>query len=364
MPFVLQPRRLNVRKTIFVATVIIGLIIWMVVRDAPAPDKLSWQGFTMGTTYSIKALNSGLGIKEFMDLRDDIQTLLEDLNDQMSTYRDQSEISRFNRSQSTGPFTVSDALGKVTRAALQLSEESGGAFDPTLDPLINLWGFGNRKPSGRLPINTEIAEMQKHICFQYLKSPSPTQIQKALPGLQINLNAIAKGYTVDVVSELLFNRGLHNTFVEIGGEIYTRGLGPGEKPWSIGLEAPNPHALPGESLTTTIFLQNKAVATSGNYRNFILDEDGNTLSHILDPRTGRPVEHRLASVSVVAETCVLADGIATALFVMGDVDGLKWVESYPDVEALFISVEQDGSFVQSSSSGFASYRTNTILELK
>ncbi|MBL4576111.1 MAG: FAD:protein FMN transferase [Opitutaceae bacterium] len=353
MPIVVQPRQFDPRKTIFVGSVIVALTVWMIFRGQPAPDQLSLDGFTMGTTYSIKAINEDLSVTEFKALREDVERLLEDLNDQMSTYRDQSEISRFNRSDSIDPFEVSPSFAKVVQAALDVGERSKNAFDPALDPLINLWGFGHRRPSPGLPSEEQIQLALKKTGYANLEIVSQTWIRKKVPGLQLNLNAIAKGYAVDAISDLLRNRGLANTFVEIGGEIYVRGLGEGGRPWRVGIETPNPDLLPGESLDAVIELVDKAIATSGRYRNFILDKEGNTLSHILDPRTGHPVTHRLASVSVVATDCMFADGIATAVFVMGEEEGLDWIESMPDVEAFFIIAESDGSFRRILSSGFA-----------
>ena len=307
----------------------------------------------MGTTYSIKAFNNDLSASDFKALREDVESLLEDLNDQMSTYRKESEISRFNRSDSTDPFKVSPSFAEVAQVALDVGKRSDGAFDPTLDPLINLWGFGNRGRSPDLPSDEQIQLALGKTGYANLEVLAPDRIRKKLPVLQLNLNAIAKGYAVDAVSDLLRSRGLANTLVEIGGEIYASGLGEEGRPWKVGIETPNPDSLPGESLNAVIELADKAIATSGKYRNFILDEDGNTLSHILDPRSGRPVTHRLASVSVVANDCIFADGIATAAFVMGAEEGLVWIESMNDVEALFIVAEGDGGFRQIASSGFA-----------
>ena len=193
------------------------------------------------------------------------------------------------------------------------------------------------------------------IGFRHLRAISSIQIQKDQGDLQLNLNAIAKGFAVDAVSDLLLSKGLANSFVEIGGEIYARGQGWGGRPWTVGIETPNPELLPGESLDAKIEISNWAVATSGNYRNFVKDEDGRTASHILDPRVGRPVSHHLASVSVIAESCLIADAVATALFVMGADEGLQWIESYPKAEALFLVAGSDGEFRQTASSGFAAF---------
>ena len=141
MPFAIQPRRLNIGKMVFVALVLVGLSVWMIKRDPPISERLAWDGFTMGTTYSIQAVNTDMGLREFEALRGDVDRLLEDLNDQMSTYRSESEISLFNRYRSLDPFDVSSSFGTVVQTALEISEQTGGAFDPTLDPLINLWGL-------------------------------------------------------------------------------------------------------------------------------------------------------------------------------------------------------------------------------
>jgi thiamine biosynthesis lipoprotein len=362
VPFAIQPRRLNVGKTVFVALVLVGLSIWMIRRDPPISERLAWEGFTMGTTYSIQAVNTDLGLREFEALRGDVDRLLEDLNDQMSTYRSESEISLFNRYRSTDSFDVSSSFGKVVETALEISEQTGGAFDPTLDPLINLWGFGDRGPAAELPTDEQISETLEIIGFQHLRAISSTQIQKDQIDLQLNLNAIAKGFGVDAVSDLLLSKGLANSFVEIGGEIYARGLGWGGRPWTVGIETPNPDSLPGESLDAKIEVSNWAVATSGSYRNFVKNEDGRTVSHILDPRVGRPVSHHLASVSVIADSCLIADAIATALFVMGPDEGLQWIESYPEAEALFIVAGSDGEFRQTASSGFAAFSSTALPE--
>lgn len=339
------------RISIFVA-IVIGLVIVVKNREAMAPDSLAWSGQTMGTTYSIKAVNDGFSEVEFESLKIEVDELLEEINEQMSTYREKSEISRFNRSRSLEPFDVSPSFGYVVEKALVLSQETVGAFDPTLDPLINLWGFGNRNTSDELPSAREVERALEGVGFGKVVALSRTSIQKKIGSIQLNLNAIAKGHGVDLVSELLFDKGLLNTMVEIGGELRTRGFRLDGTAWRIGIETPDSELFPGESLQATVDLSEKAMATSGSYRNFVLDEEGNVVSHIIDPRTGHPVSHRLASVSVISDTCIRADGVATALFVMGVEEGLAWVDAHDDVEALFLVSNGENGFQQVSSSGF------------
>jgi thiamine biosynthesis lipoprotein len=234
-----------------------------------------------------------------------------------------SEISRFNAFESTGWFEVSPETAKVLATARQISEQTDGAFDVTVAPLIELWGFGS---SGRMkepPADEQLQALADQIGWEKLdvRTDSPA-LKKSHPELSANLSAIAKGYGVDAVAENLERLGIESYLVEIGGEIRVKGTKRDGSVWIVGVESPVEstrevkHAIP---------LTDAALATSGDYRNFI-EREGKKYSHTIDPRTLKPIEHSLASVSVIAETCMEADALATGLMVMGPDKGYNYSE--------------------------------------
>ncbi len=349
---VIQPRPFNPRKTLFVGSVIFILIIVALTRNAPqGPAHIHWTGTTMGTYYDIKIAHSPLTQVEARRLYQEVTSFLKKINQQMSTYIEDSEISRFNRHTSTDPFSVSPEFARVTRSALYWAESTGGAFDPTLDPLINAWGFG-RHQAQEAPQKELIETALEQVGYGLILVPNDHHIQKIQPDVQLNLNAIAKGYAVDGISSLLRQAGALNHYVEIGGDLVVSGHNIEGNPWRVGIENPDPDALPGQSLYGIAHLSSGALAGSGDYRQFREDEEGLTVSHILDPRTGRPVSHALASVNVWACTCMDADAVATALMVMGHEDGMRWIEKQTNAEAIFFVRQTEGSFETFISSGF------------
>lgn len=349
---VIQPRPFHPWKTLWVLSVLIVFFVYLSLRDTPGPRHPSWQGQTMGTLYSIRLADSTLTTKQLKELQAQVDDLLIAFNRQMSHYDPESELSRFNASTSAAPFTVSPSFARVTRFALWLNNRSRGLFDPTLGPLIRLWGFG---PGGRIlhaPDDAAIAQARNKTGARFLRVIGNDRLQKDIPELELNLSAVAKGAGVDEVARFIMDRGATNVFVEIGGEVVAYGHNAKGQPWRVGIETPRPDALPGEAIELVIELSGKAIATSGDYRNYFEDENGRRFSHILNPTTGRPIEHNLASVSVIAPDCMTADGLATTLFVMGLDEGMPLVESWPDAEALFITRESDGTFKHTASAGF------------
>lgn len=349
----IQPRRFHPWKTLWVLLVVIAFAVFTWNRDERAPADVLWTGETMGTTYSMRIANARMSMRDLKALQTDITARLVEVSRQMSHYIPDSEISRFNQSASTGPFEISDPFARVLRFAIDLHKKSGGVFDPALGPLINLWGFG---PAGRVtkaPSQEEIDSILSSVGCKHLSMAGETSIRKDVPGLQLNLSAVAKGYGVDEVARTMFDHGLRNYFVEIGGEVVALGHNAKGGPWRVGVEVPDPDALPGEAIEAVLEITNAAVATSGDYRNFFVDEEGHRFSHILNPRTGKPITHNLASVTVVADDCMTADGIATTLYVLGAQEGHDWLlKTYPGIEALFIIHSEDGTFVERATPGF------------
>lgn len=306
-------------------------------------------GRTMGTTYSV-TLSGHVSHKAADALEPQIDGKLAEINRQMSTWDPKSEISLFNHSDELGPFQIPEPFVKVVQRALALSEATGGAFDPTLQPLLNLWGFGSESEKRAVPSDADLAAAMAKTGSDKVWVDKASDLWKAAPGVQLALGAIAKGYGVDAVGQLLDEAGHENWFVEIGGEVAVRGKNPKGKPWRIGIQYPSSN--PAENrLQGIINLTKGAVATSGDYRNYI-EQDGVLYSHILDPRSGRAVLADTAGVTVVAPNCMDADGMATALFVMGADEGLAWVEERPDTEAMFLIRSADGEISERFSSGF------------
>jgi thiamine biosynthesis lipoprotein len=356
MPFLLQPRRLHVRKTIFVGSVLVLLFIYAYfIREPPGPANPVFRGHTMGTTYEVRIVGSSMAQSQVEALKEEIEQSLEEINQQMSTYEPESEISRFNRHRETAPFPVSAPFARVTATALELAAATDGAFDPTLDPLISLWGFGTEGIPAEPPTPEQIETARSACGFQHVKTDGAGAIEKDPGTVQLNLNAIAKGYGADVISTHLSRRGLIHSYVEIGGEVRVRGTNLQGTPWRIGIDIPDSTTAPGEQIAAILSLSDLAVATSGNYRNFYDDAQGVRRMHIIDPRTGVPATHATAGATVVAPTCMEADGIATALMVMEKEDALAWIEDRPDVEAMLIVRTLEGEFVSAHSSGFAQY---------
>ncbi|NOZ03337.1 MAG: FAD:protein FMN transferase [FCB group bacterium] len=316
------------------------------------PPEIVLTGQTMGTTYTVKVLPGDLPVNS-ESLQAGIDSVLVEINRQMSTYSEQSEISRFNRSRDLAPFPVSSAFAAVVQRALEISALTKGAFDITVMPLVDLWGFGPHHSADDQiwspPKASEIEIMLRKIGFDKLSVADGT-IQKAIPGLQLDVNAIAKGYGVDAVANYLMDRGFNRFLVEIGGEV--RGLGENQKgePWLIGIDQPRLGSFPGADIRATVLLENNALATSGDYRNYF-EYQGELYSHAIDPRTGYPTQSKVASATVMAPTCMDADALATALMILGEEEGLKLIESLPEVEALIIIRERDGQFRQRVSSG-------------
>ncbi len=306
-------------------------------------------GETMGTGYSIRI--AGRIDKRRLDaLAAAINRRLAELDAQMSTWNPLSEISRFNASDELGPFPISADFGTVAVRALELARDTGGAFDPTLQPLLNLWGFGSGGHGRRVPDDAEIAKVKAFTGHEKVWIEHGTNLWKAAPGVQLELAAMAKGYGVDAVAALLREAGFDNWFVEIGGEVVVQGLNPDGEPWKIGIQYPTTNPL-DERLQGVLHVKQGAIATSGNYRNHI--KVGELVySHILDPRTGRAMLSDTAGVTVVAPDCATADGMATALSVMECDEALAWAERHPGIEAMLLVRGSSGEIHERFSSGF------------
>lgn len=279
-------------------------------------------GSTMGTTFSVKVVAPPVEL-DLASLQQDVQETLDAVNQSMSTYLTDSELSQFNTSTGTDWVEVSADLCHAVEAAQVVSQFTDGAFDVTVGPLVDLWGFGPSDSVIEPPGDEQLAMAMDNTGFGKLYTDcARPALRKDLPGISVDLSAFAKGHAVDRVANLLDDRALPNYMVEIGGELRLRGLnGKGEN-WAIAIETPDRNS---RSVQTVVHLTDTGMATSGDYRNYF-EHDGDFYSHTIDPRTGRPITHNGASVTVVADTAAFADAAATALLVMGPEAGLALAE--------------------------------------
>ena len=294
-------------------------------------------GETMATHFAVK-VHGFPDNKDWDEVAHAIRQTLDSVDRAMSTYKKDSEVSRFNASDSTDWFDVSKETAEVVQLSLEISQLTGGAFDITVGPLVGLWGFGaGRERIGLEAIKSRIEETQNRVGYEKLEVRlDPPALKKSIPNLSIDLSAIAKGYAVDQVAGVLNVHRINNYMIEVGGEVRCNGNKSEKNDWLIGIEKPIPgqqDEFPG--VQRTIRLGNRSLATSGNARSYH-EIDGFLLSHVIDPRTGFPTEYispngevpleRLGSVSVIDSTCARADALATAMFVLGEKDGLALAE--------------------------------------
>ncbi|HIO92100.1 MAG TPA: FAD:protein FMN transferase [Leucothrix mucor] len=307
---------------------IISLLLLLSCGSQNKPAEIKLQGKTMGTQYHISIpLNTSnkahnLNTKR---LQVEIEKKLQTINQEMSTYIPSSVISQFNNSQSQDWFPVSIALLKLINTAQTISQNSQGAFDISVMPLVNLWGFGTTSKKDTFPQQSEIDVLKKHVGYQLLQTQQqPPAIRKQHPQLMIDLSAIAKGYAVDALAMLLVEKGLEHFLVEIGGEIRVRGKNKQSKLWRIAIEKPTSL---DRSVQQGLKLDNIAIATSGDYRNYY-EKDGKRYSHMINPKTGKPIKHKLASVTVLNKSSMIADAQATALMVLGENKGKAYAQQH------------------------------------
>lgn len=272
-------------------------------------------GAIMGTRYTVKVVGAGLDTDEQLSsLKEEIYSRLQEVDESMSTYKAESDISRFNRAESGYTVTVSGLTIQVLEEALRLNRKTSGAFDVTVGPLVDLWGFGSKGNLNQVPSQEKVSEALSKVGHSRFTFDKTSQSLQKTQAVEIDLSAIAKGYAVDRVAALLDQKAIKNYLVEVGGEIRVSGRNPKGRKWSLGVELPDSLARRAHSI---VELDSGAMATSGDYRNYY-ELDGQRWSHSIDPDTGFPVRHKLASVSIIAETCAEADGLATGLMVMGE----------------------------------------------
>ena len=343
-----QINRISTKNT---SSIIFILLLWCI-SCSNQPSQIELSGFTMGTTYNIKIIPEKDSILSTKLIKQNIDSVLISVNYQMSTYLFDSEITQFNNHESTTSFTVSNDFSLVVERALHWSKLTDGAFDITIVPLLYLWGFGPGQASELGDIFPEEHAVQKrrtHVGYEKLTT-NKYYLQKKDPFIKIDLNAIAKGFGVDAVYSFLESIGMNNIMVEIGGEVRTKGENRKNEPWMIAVETPDLESAGSKTISWALPLESKAMATSGDYRNYY-EIDGIRYSHEIDPRTGYPAQTGVASATVVATNCMDADALATALIIMGAESGLQFIEKLDGVEAFLILREGNDNYRTIKSSG-------------
>lgn len=309
-------------------------------------------GPVFGTQYHINVV-----LQEDPDrlenLAEGIEEVLEEVDASMSTWRNDSELSRFNRRDDQSKWTeISRPLHEVLATAKEVSELTGGAFDVTVGPVVNLWGFGPDARPEHVPTEDELSSLLAVIGYDKLELKAEPPALRASPNQYIDLSAIAKGYGVDAVARFLQSEGVSAFLVEIGGEVRVAGRKPGGDAWRLAIEQPVSQQ---RQINRVVALEDQAMATSGDYRNYY-ESEGQRFSHTINPKSGKPIRHNLASVTVIAEDCMTADALATAFNVMG-VEQAKELATRENIAAYFIVRGEDG-FETDYTPAFSSFLAN------
>lgn len=314
-------------KLALLSLIVIGAVL-VVSKQRSVPFHEN-RGFVFGTVYQITYQCD-------KDLQNDIENELQKVDNSLSTFNPKSVISRINRNENV---KVNDMFAYVFNLAEHVSAETGGAFDITVAPMVNAWGFGFK--SGTMPTESQLDSLRAIVGFHKVKMVDG-KIKKTNPATMLDCSAIAKGYGCDAVASLLQRHGVKNYMVNIGGEIVTCGVNSERMPWRIGVTKPVDDSLSiNEENQTVLNVTNKAMATSGNYRNFYY-KNGKKYAHTIDPKTGRPVQHNILSATVLAENCATADAYATAFMVLGLDKAKAVLDKHPELMAYFIYSDKNG----------------------
>lgn len=315
-------------------------------------EVVSLNGKTMGTTYHIKYIDEGKAKLNSEQIYQGIEAILQDVNAKMSTYIPDSELSLFNKNPEVNtPIEVSADLALVVAEAIELNQITQGALDVTVGPVVNLWGFGPEKRVEKAPTAEQIAERKAWVGIEKVQLTQKNDkffLAKSVPQLYIDLSSIAKGFGVDKVADYIAEQGITNYLVEIGGEIRANGHNAENKAWQIAIEKPTFDGT--RSVSQVIGLQDFAMATSGDYRNYF-EQDGKRFSHEIDPKTCQPIQHNLASITVLSKRSMTADGLSTGLFVLGAEKALEVAEQYN--LPIYLTVKTTQGFENKMSSKFA-----------
>lgn len=338
------------KRTIYIIVAFLILVLLSYV-NYKKNEILILDGFTQGTTYHIvykQPYSPGYFLNtKLHDYQEEIDSLLMEFDRSLSIYLPGSVISRINNNEKD--VKVDSLFRVVFYKAKEVNELSDGAFDITVGPLVNAWGFG---PELREQIDSTLIDSLIQFVGMDNVRIEEDMVIKSEPGVKLDVNAIAQGYSVDIIAGFLGRKRIKNYLVEIGGEIRAAGRKKKGTAWKVGVDKPyDNNYIPGQDLQVILALEDNSMATSGNYRKFF-EENGMKYSHSIDPKTGYPVRHNLLSVTVTAPDCMTADAFATAFMILGLEKSVKLVKKLEKIEAYFIYADIDGNFCTEFTDGF------------
>ena len=337
----------------FASQIVLGiLVLFFGIGCSQNKEYVEFTGKTMGTMYNIRIVPDQNMNWKLEEAQIKIDSILLEIDQQMSTYKWNSEISLFNQAKINEKIKISSGFQKVLEQALYWGKKSKGALDISVMPSIVTWRKGfvdSFESEWKPPLINDIVLAKDKVDYAKVLLRGDILI-KVIDGQMIDLSAIAKGWGVDQLFELFRNLDVTNLMVEVGGEVRTMGTNIKKEKWKIGIDTPIFDSAPGENIFKVAVLENQAIATSGNYRNFYTFND-KRFSHIIDPRTGYPVETNIASVTVLGTNCMDTDALATALSVLNFNEGKALIESLDGFEALWIIKEEDGVLISQSTLG-------------
>lgn len=333
---------MKAKKNFLWLALLILATIWILARHNQRPAYHSITGLVFGTIYNITYQYDG-------DLKPEIEAELKRFDQSLSPFNDSSVISRINRNEE---LTADSFFVKCFNRSMEISRETKGAFDITIAPLANAWGFGFKK--GAFPDSLMIDSLRQITGYEKVHLEDG-KVMKQDPRIMLSCSAVAKGYSVDVVAQLLERKGIKNYMVDIGGEVVVKGKNPNDALWRIGINKPIDDSLSvKQDLQTVLEITNLGMATSGNYRNYYY-KDGKKYAHTIDPRTGYPVQHSILSATVIAEDCMTADALATSFMVMGLEEAEAFCKANPKIDAYFIYSGDNGEFKTYYTQGMKKY---------
>ncbi len=330
-------------KTIF------GLFLYSIlITQVNAQEMRTVHGKTMGNKYKVSWTAEKITPAHMANIRAQIETRLESVNQSMSTWREDSEISQINQTPKNTPITISRDMKYVMTEALRIAELTNHTLDVTVAPLVNLWGFGPDGKATEVPTQKAIDNAKQYVGIQHIKIEN-NQLTKTIDGLEVDLSSIAKGFGVDVVADVMELNGIHNYLVDIGGELRIKGLNAEQQAWKVGIDKPFAYSTGQMEIINP---GNAAVATSGDYRKYF-EKNGHHFSHLIDPRSGRPVAHTVVSATVIEKYSMTADALATAFMVLSVEESLAIANEHQI--PIMIIEDKFGKLITHHSESFKKY---------
>ena len=333
----------------------VGLLMLAMVAGCDKPPAaehpmLEIHGRTMGTFYGVKVVGDFPGGQQALQTQ--VDSLLKHYNDEISTYDPNSSLSKFNQQQTTAPFPVSQDMADIVISAVRVGQRTQGVLDVTVGPLVNLWGFGPDRRPVKIPTDAQITAARQRVGIQRLHvdvSADHAELRKDIPNMYVDLSTVGEGFGADKIADFLESRGVHNYLVEIAGASRSRGVNAKGEPWKLAIQKPTDEL---DEVQAIVKPDGRAISTSGSYRNYY-ELNGQRYSHIIDPATGKPITHRLVSATVITPTALEADGLDTALMVMGPEKAMAFAKQQH--LAVYLVIKTDKGFKAEYSEAFKPY---------